>query len=332
VDRSENNKMAEFNRVILDTDIGSDIDDALALLLLLHLPQAELLGVTTVYGKVELRARIAKKIVSLANRRVPIAAGVGLPLRPAFPVWHTGIEGVGMLDEAELAADWSPDPIAPRATAFIVEQVMGYPREVTLIGIGALTNIAMALDDEPRLADMAKQLVFMGAGVTYPDVVPDDLVPQQVYWAKRSHNVGCDVEAARRVFASRLPIRVLTNDVTTQVWWDGETVQQLIHASAPAESAAVGKLLHQWLLYRTRTFGRPITGTCPHDPLTVAEALQPGRFVDYLCGHLRILDDGSTNFHLDPNGPHEVGVRVRTAQFLAWMTPRLSVPRPCHPC
>ncbi len=241
-------------KVLLDTDIGSDIDDALALLLLLRLPDAELVGVTTVYGKVNLRARIARRILSLAGRQVPVAAGIGFPLRPAFPVWHTGMEGVGLLDESELS-ERVPNESPTDVASFIVDRITARPKEVTIIAIGPLTNIAMALDAKPRLPDYVNEIVFMGAGVTYPHDLPSKLAWDEPYYAERSHNVGCDVEAARRVFSSRLRIRVLTNDVTRRVWWGGPSFQQLIDAKAPLESVAVGRLMRAWLKYRTGVFG-----------------------------------------------------------------------------
>lgn len=310
-------------KLVVDTDIGSDIDDALALLLLLHLADAELVGLTTVYGKVDLRARIARGILEVADRQVPVIVGEGQPMRPAFPVWHTGLEGVGLLNEADLAASHPTLDISENAPAFIVENVLRCPSEVTLIALGAMTNVARALEVEPRITHLLDRLVFMGAGITYADPVPARIVAGAIYESKRSHNVGCDVEAARRVFASGIPIQVLTNDVTTRLWWDGPSVQNLIAATEPPESAAVGKLLRVWLDYRTQIFGQPVTGTCPHDPLTAAEAVYPGRFVEYVQGWIRILDDGSSNFQLDPDGPHQVGIRVAEERFLEWMTPRL---------
>lgn len=149
------------------------------------------------------------------------------------------------------------------------------------------------------------------------------LVPGRPYDADPSHNVRCDIEAARRVFASGMPISVLTNDVTTRVWWDGATVAQLLSAGDPPETEAVARLLRVWLDYRSDIFERPITGTCPHDPLTVAEAVFPKKFVRYATGRMSVNADGSTQFVPDPGGPHQAAVRVDTDRFLSWMAPRL---------
>jgi len=309
--------------LFLDTDIGSDIDDALALLLLLHLKDVRLLGVATVYGNVALRARIAQRILKSARVEVPIAAGIGSPLMPHLPLWHTGLEGVGLLSESERRIPLNELGIRIDAPALLIEQVLADPGELTIVAIGALTNLARALEMEPRFARAVRRVVFMGAGVTFEKPVPEELRPGAQYFARPSHNVSCDVEAARRVFATGMPITVLTNDVTTQVWWSGETVQRLLCASEPPETEAVGKLLKVWLSYRTRVFGRPIDGTCPHDPQTAAEAVFPGRFVEYAQGWITVRDDASTLFVPDPAGPHSVGIKVDSAGFLAWMAPRL---------
>jgi purine nucleosidase len=149
--------------------------------------------------------------------------------------------------------------------------------------------------------------------------VPDQLEPGHPYVADASHNVRCDVGAAREVFSSGVPMVVLTNDVTTSAWWDGPPVQKLMTATNPPEAQVVGKLLEVWLQYRTKIFGRKITGTCPHDPLTVAEATQP-RFVTYARGVMTIHRDATSSFILDSQGPHYVGVHVEVESFLRWFS------------
>jgi purine nucleosidase len=200
---------------------------------------------------------------------------------------------------------------------------MRRPGEVTILAIGALTNVAQAVQLESRFAGAVDCLVFMGAGLTYPEPAPKEILPDVAYLARPSHNVQCDVEAARRVFQSGMKISVVTNDVTTRVWWGGATVRRFLESTEPAETAAVAKLLQVWLKYRSRSFRRPIRGTCPHDPLTAAEAAVPRRFVKYLQGCVTICRDGSTSFTAENEGPHALGVDVDVAGFLDWMIPRL---------
>ena len=273
-------------KILLDTDIGSDIDDALALLLLLHLPDVEIVGVTTVYGDVDIRAKVAKKILDARGVDVPVVAGAAEPLLSPMPVWHAGTEGVGVLSTTETGASLKDFGIASGADDFIVDTMRAQPNEIVLVCLGALTNLAKAIDKCPSISQDAKKVFFMGGGVTYPVPLPDSLEAGTRYRAKPSHNVRCDVRAAQIVFQSDLAINVLTNDVTTQLWWDGPAVQELMQATQPPEANLVGTLLKVWLDYRSQIFRQEVTGTCPHDPLTVAEAAGE-TFVTYNPGSLR---------------------------------------------
>ncbi len=308
--------------LLIDTDIGSDIDDALALLLALHLDEVEIVGITTVYGQVDVRAKVARRILEAAGADQPVVQGLGQPMGSDMPVWHSGTEGVGLLTLDDLAAPPGDLGILDDAPGFIIDQVLSRPGEVTIVALGPLTNIAAALMREPRLAQEARGLYFMGGGITYGSPAPDHHVPGATYHARPSHNIRSDRLAAARVFDAALPMTVLTNDVTTRLWWDGSPVQQLMAAAGPPEVAAVGELMRVWLRYRSDIFSKPITGTCPHDPLTVAEAAGE-RFVEYVAGTMRVLPDASTSFMPDPAGPHRAGWRVDGERFLSWMSPRM---------
>ena len=174
----------------MDTDIGSDIDDVLALLLLLHLQGVSLLGVTTVYGNVLLRAKIARRIIQTAGKDVPVIVGTGIPMESPRPVWHTGEEGMGLITDEEIKAPPSTFKLSDNAPAFLVDQVMRRPGQVTILAVGALTNIALVLELEPRLTSAVRRLVFMGAGVTYEEPIPEPREPGVEYMACPSHNVS----------------------------------------------------------------------------------------------------------------------------------------------
>ncbi len=110
-------------KILLDTDIGSDIDDALALLLLLRLPDIELLGVTTVYGCTDVRAKVCKTILDAAGNNAPVFAGESTPLISTIPVWHAGTEGHGVLNDDEFDMPLDAMGISRQATEFIVDTV-----------------------------------------------------------------------------------------------------------------------------------------------------------------------------------------------------------------
>lgn len=309
-------------KILLDTDIGSDIDDALALLLLLNLPEAELVGLTTVYGNVGIRAKVAKKILDAKGIDAPVVAGETEPLGSSMPIWHSGTEGVDVLTPSDIGADLTTSGISRGADDFIIDAVRNQPGEIVLVCLGALTNLARAIEKCPTICQDFRQVFFMGGGVTFPMPIPTDLVPGNHYQAEPSHNVRCDVRAAQIVLESDLPVNVLTNDVTTQLWWDGPAVQKLIQATEPPEAYIVGRMLKVWLDYRSRIFHKPVTGTCPHDPLTAAEAAGYS-FVTYEPGEMTVESDASMWFVPDPVGRHRLGVSVRDVEFLEWLSKSL---------
>ena len=308
-------------KVLFDTDIGSDIDDALALLLLLRIPEVELLGVTTVYGRVDTRAKIARKILDAAGRSIPVHVGLSEPFASPMKVWHAGTEGHGVLTEEEYSAPIDSSVIGQDAPGLIVELVEGNPHEVVIVCVGALTNLAAALRQQPELASIVKAVCFMGGGVVYPGTV--FLPLGDSCQARSSHNVKCDVKAAQEVFGSGLPMTVVTNDVTTRLWWDGKPVEDLVNASEPADSVIVGTMLGVWLEYRSRVFEKTVTGTCPHDPLTVAEAVGE-QFVTYAPGRMVIHDDASSTFAPGEEGPHRAGIGIARDRFIEWFSARLT--------
>eukprot|EP01114_Cavostelium_apophysatum_P019209 TRINITY_DN6127_c0_g1_i2.p1 TRINITY_DN6127_c0_g1~~TRINITY_DN6127_c0_g1_i2.p1 ORF type:complete len:420 (-),score=57.91 TRINITY_DN6127_c0_g1_i2:975-2234(-) len=340
----------ERAKVIYDTDIGTDIDDSLALLMLLHLPKSdvEIIGITTAYGCSHLRARVAASIVDAYSisdeiyKHLPIIAGEGVPIGTHRPVWHAGTEGGGLFEPEEIellksmppgkrmqeAVEQKPNRYA--AAQFIVDSARAHPGELVLIGVGAATNIAIALGIEPKLPKLVKRLVYMGMGQRFnysqTNLFPYQqksapMEPGKVYFFNPNHNISADTLAAVRVFQQEFKTYVVNDSVTNELWFNGEACASLRKAQSPPENQVVGKLLDCWLQYRSRIFYKEIKGTCPHDALTVAEAIYPGRFVEYATGHLLIHEwAGFSSFVPDPNGPHKIGVSVKVTEFMEFMT------------
>ncbi|MGC4115142.1 MAG: nucleoside hydrolase [Myxococcales bacterium] len=320
------------------------------------------MGVTTVYGHSHLRAAVAQKVVGAWAARLgrpapKVVAGESTPLGTHMPVWHTGFEGHEILPPEEVAAlmrrsDFVVENgLAPGtrhdAARFIVEQVRARPGEVTLACIGALSNVATALRLDPGIAPLVRRIVFMGTGSRLraaPDglsrlpmagpkepVVPGRGVPWLHY---PNLNIVGDTLAAVRVFESGIPVDVVGDTVTNQLWWgapdeaSASECRALREAREPAESAVVGQLLDVWLRYRTVIFGRPVAGTCPHDPLTVAEAIYPRRFLQFSApGHLLVHEwAGFSTFVCGAGGPHRLARTVDAGGFLELLGRRL-VPR-----
>jgi purine nucleosidase len=365
--------LGDRRKIIIDTDIGTDIDDALALLMLLHFPGEafDLLGVTTVYGHVPIRTRIAEMILAAwareRNANPPkVHKGESVPLGTHRPVWHTGTEGFGILPLDEIdrlraltpkdTVCFDPEATATDAPRWIVEETRRHPGEITLVALGALTNIAMALRLDPNLPKRVPRIVVMGMGGRLRQCqdpnLPFSRRDQPItpglgtpWFHYPNHNLCADTLASVEVFTSGIPIDVVNDTVTTLLWWgrpfdspsddssgSDNACQRLIDAQGPPHCALVGQLLDVWLRYRSALFFREVKGTCPHDALTIAEAVYPGRFLTFTPpGHVLVHQWAAfSTFVSVPGGPHRIAQSVSTDAFLEELSQRLQ-PNPSSP-
>lgn len=232
-DRSERKVRVSGERipVILDTDIGTDVDDCLALAVLLGSPEIDLLGVTTVYGDVALRARMARKLLHLAGRDdVPVLEGVGAPLMRNRPVYWPGHEGVGLLEPDDIRR-FGQDTDR-HAVDFLVETVMSRPGEVHLLAVGPLTNVAAAMVRQPEVAYNLAGLTIMGGYIA----------PWTGGRGPAEHNIACDPEAARAVLASGAPISLVPLDVTLKTVITREGVAEIREGGTPFHEAVADQV------------------------------------------------------------------------------------------
>jgi purine nucleosidase len=198
-------------KLLLDTDIGSDIDDAVCLAYLLSQPQCDLLGITTVTGDVVQRARLASVLCKLAGKEVPIFPGASqcmlVPQRqPEVP-------------QAAALSHWPHETEFPsgQAVEFMRHTILSNPGEVTLLGIGPLTNIALLFLVDPEIPYLLKQLVLMCGRFT--GIISD---APQVEW-----NALVDPHATAIVY--KAPVqdhRSVGLDVTLKVRMPVEEVKQ----------------------------------------------------------------------------------------------------------
>jgi purine nucleosidase len=243
-------------RIILDTDIGTNPDDCLALALVLASPELEPVAITTVYGDVWLRARIALKLLCLGGERdLPVAMGADRPLLGKRPVYWSGHEGEGLLE----AADQGLEPAKEHAVDLIVRSVMARPGEITLVAIGPLTNVALAFLREPRLAENLAGLVLMGGVVGGKDAL-------HLPWTE--HNFRCDPEAAQIALTAGAPLTIVPLDVTTRVCIRPADLERIRAAGDAYHQAVAGQVsLYPHFVQRGWAY--------LHDPLAVAALIDP---------------------------------------------------------
>ena len=186
-------------KILLDTDIGGDIDDALALAYLLKQPQCELLGITTVGGESEKRAALASAMCHAAGQaEVPVHVGAAAPLLVPERQPHAA--------QSEALTDQWPHQTFDKcntAIAFLRDTIRAHPGEITLLTIGPLTNIGLLFALDPDIPALLKGLMMIGGGFSAKK--PDE------EW-----NIVCDPHAAATVFAAPLALTSVGFDVTGQ--------------------------------------------------------------------------------------------------------------------
>lgn len=244
--------------VIIDTDIGTDIDDAYALLLALGSPELTIRGITLVHADIEARARIAVKLLTLARRLdIPVFPGESKPMNPDRPLCWPGHEGRG-LDFSDVDTEVAQVMSREKAAEFIARSVSESTGEIILIPIGPLSNLGIAIRDFPNEMSRAKGIVCMGS--TFQGFGREN--------AGIEHNIKLDPEAAKIVLESGMPILLVGLNVTLRTSLPADRVNQLAETGTP---------LAEYMAHMTRDWygvvGR--TTTSMHDPLAVAATYRP---------------------------------------------------------
>jgi purine nucleosidase len=205
--------------VIFDTDIGTDIDDAYALVALMHRPELRVLGVTTVSGDAVARARLAAKLMQVAGSTwasVPVYAGLSGTTQYMKQVeWAQGFT--------------SPSLHAAGGVDFMRREINARPGEITLIAVGELTNVAALLDSEPGIAKKIRAISLMGGSI-YRGYAPGSKPEPE--W-----NIKSNAAAARTVFTSGVPLLVAPLDSTADLKLTPEMRVQLFSRGTPLNDA-----------------------------------------------------------------------------------------------
>ena len=253
-------KFMSKKKIIIDCDPGHD--DAAAIILASRSPELELVGITCVAGNVEVEKTSANalKLCELAGiRDVPVAAGMAVPLiaeRITAPHVH-GESGLGGVDLPSTDLNLH----TAHAVDFLIGTIMSSADDITLIPIGPLTNIAMAIRREPQLVLKIPEIVLMGGAMGMGNVT-----------SSAEFNIYADPEAARVVFESGIPIVMVGLDVTHKAVLLQEHIHK-IRQNGTNVAITLATML-QWYLETITKFGHPEWSSL-HDACAVASVCDP---------------------------------------------------------
>lgn len=248
---------ASGKKIIFDTDPGSD--DALALMLALNSPELDVRGITVVPGNVtaDMGLQNALKMVSLAKRcDIPVAAGARHPLFQKLitaEFWH-GKNGLADMElppsTCKVDSRYGPD--------LIIQLVHESPHEITLVPVGPLTNIALAVEKDPSIVPLVKEVILMGGSISGGNVN-----------AAAEANIYNDPEAAQVVFQAGWPLTMVGLEVGNKASFSKKYLDQLAQTHGPINDFIAGVL--KYLIAKSESFGDH--GTPMYDPSAVAVAI-----------------------------------------------------------
>jgi len=286
-------------RVIIDTDIGDDVDDAFALALALSDPHLQIVGITTAWGDTDLRARLVERLLKQTGRAgIPIAAG------PKTAAGTTFTQAAWAEAFPEPPKGWPP------AVDFILDEVRRSPGQITLISLAPLSNVGALLQKDPATFRKLKRVVMMGGSIRqgYGDLgyLPD-------HGPDAEYNIKMDIPAAKALFASGVPIEVMPLD-STQLKLD-EVQRAILFSQKFPTTEALDALYRQWASYPGN-----LTPTL-YDAMAVAVVMEPA-----LCPltpmRLRVDDAGFTR--VEPGAPNaNVCLHSNADQFFHFYLPQI---------
>ena len=291
---------ASREKIIIDTDIGTDIDDAFAVALALRSPEFEVLGITTASGDTEARARILDRMLGEVGRQdIPVAVGVPTTLPYGATVDQHRYGETGGFAR----------PTHPEAGAFLRDQIAQNPGEITLVAIGPLTNVGALIDQHPDAFRKLKRVVIMGGWIEplkpdYGNAAPVSPTPE--------YNIVGDISGAQKLFRSGIPLYVMPIDSTARLALDEIKRQEIFSQGTPLTDSLTLQY-HQWN-----------GGVTPvlFDAMTLAYLLDPK-----LCPveplHIRVDDKGATL--VEPGTPNaQVCLRSDANTFLDFYVRRIA--------
>jgi inosine-uridine nucleoside N-ribohydrolase len=306
-------------KIIIDTDPG--VDDSMAILMALHSPELEVVGLTTIWGNAagEVTALNGLRLVELeGNDHIPVAGGSNVPLVIPISTLGTmvhGVDGMGNTNPPPPHGKLHPLP----AAQFIVETVLANPGEITLVPVGPLTNIALALTLEPKIASLVKEVVIMGGSVGEPGNISP----------VAEANIYHDPQAADIVFAAGWPVVMVGLNVTHRVVQTRKYLEELTSADSVA-ARFIARILPCYQNYFDSNYG---TGgdIYTHDPSALAYAIDSSLFKTeswpvFVETHGRCIGQtvADIRHQWESRPPTKVCTEVNSAGVLALIKERLT--------
>ncbi|KAG6727293.1 hypothetical protein I3842_02G122700 [Carya illinoinensis] len=270
---------AQPKKIIIDTDPG--IDDAMAIFLALRSPEVELIGLTTVFGNVytTLATRNALHLLEVAGRTdIPVAEGshvtINKDTKPRVADFVHGADGLGNQNFPPGKA------IEQSAAAFLIEQANLYPGKVTVVALGALTNIALAIQQDPAFSKNIGQIILLGGAFA----INGNVNPAA------EANIFGDPDAADIVFTSGADVLAVGLNVTHQVILTDDDRQKLARSDGKF-AQYLCKILGVYFSYHDYAYNTK--GVFLHDPTTLLAAVDPS-LMTYAEGVVRVQTSGIT--------------------------------------
>ncbi len=236
------------DKIIIDTDIGDDVDDAFALALAVKSPELQVLGVMTTFGDTETRAKITDRFLGEVGRGdIPVLVGKATATK-------------NPMSQRKYAENHFAKAAHGDAVEFLLQQIRKYPGEITLIAIGPLMNVGAAIDKDAATFRMLKRVVLMGGSVRrgYGDLGYTAAMPPMPEW-----NILNDVGSAQKLFTSGVPLFVMPLD-STQLKLD-EVKRAFLFSQGTAVTDQLAVLYHLWGQETPTLF----------DPMTLVFVLRP---------------------------------------------------------
>lgn len=292
------------SKVIIDTDIGDDIDDVFAIALAVLSKKMNIVGITTCFRNASKRAKIAKALLNTLDANIPVYAGESNPLKQPFLI--ADFDQFDYKNEFVMPYYFNDmeniEINKTNAVDFMLKTIEENPNEITIISIAPLTNLAKAYQKSPETFQKVKEIVFMGG---------------QTETMFKEWNVRNDVEAAKIIYESDIPMKIVGLDVTSQTKLNHKQIEKIRQTNNNDFQKLFNRMLNAYLSFFS---GKRLP--VMHDPLTI------GCLIDDFCKfkmcHVEVLETGdnrgSTIIDESAAGhTKQLAYQVNVKQFIDYM-------------